>query len=101
MATQNPVLRDRFAGKPEFVVNFFEFIAEEVREYLAQLGFRTLDEAVGHVELLDTQAAVNHWKAAGLDLAPILTAPDVAARAVPAPHGRRRTTGWTGRWTTS
>ncbi len=72
VATQNPVLRARFGGKPEFVVNFFEFIAEQVREYLAQLGFRSLDEAIGHVELLDTTAAVNHWKAVGLDLAPIL-----------------------------
>ena len=54
VATQNPELRKRFTGKPEFVVNFFEFIAEEVREYLAALGFRTLDEAIGHAELLDT-----------------------------------------------
>ena len=54
VATQNPELRDRFSGKPEFVVNFFEFIAEEVREYLAQLGFRSLEEIVGRVDLLDT-----------------------------------------------
>ena len=72
VATQNPELRARFAGKPEFVVNFFEFIAEEVREYLAQLGFRSLEEAIGHVEMLDTRAAVTHWKASGLDLSPIL-----------------------------
>ena len=65
----------RFAGKPEFVANFFEFIAEEVREYLAELGFRTLEEAIGHVEMLDTRAAVTHWKASGLDLAPILESP--------------------------
>ncbi|WP_329520161.1 glutamate synthase large subunit [Spirillospora sp. NBC_01491] len=76
VATQNPVLRQRFAGKPEFVVNFFEFIAEEVREYLAALGFRSLDEAIGHVELIDAHRAVDHWKASGLDLAPILHAPD-------------------------
>ena len=75
VATQNPELRKRFAGKPEFVVNFFEFIAEEVREYLAELGFRTLDEAIGHVEMLDTAAAVTHWKASGLDLSPILEMP--------------------------
>ncbi|HEX7097483.1 MAG TPA: glutamate synthase large subunit, partial [Acidimicrobiales bacterium] len=58
---QNPVLRKRFSGKPEFVQNFFEYIAEEVREYLAELGFRTLDEAIGHAELLDTTAAIQHW----------------------------------------
>ena len=58
VATQNPVLRERYAGKPEFVVNFFEFIAEEVRELLAELGFRTLEEAVGHAELLDVASAV-------------------------------------------
>ncbi len=72
VATQNPVLRSRYAGKAEYVVNFFEFIAEEVRELLAQLGFRTLGEAIGRVEALDTVDAVNHWKAAGLDLAPVL-----------------------------
>ena len=77
VATQNPELRARFAGKPEFVVNFFEFIAEEVREHLAQLGFRSLEEAIGHVEMLDTRAAVAHWKASGLDLAPILESPAV------------------------
>jgi glutamate synthase (NADPH/NADH) large chain len=78
VATQNPELRKRFSGKPEFVQTFFEFIAEEVREHLAALGFRTLDEAVGHVELLDTTAAVQHWKAAGLDLTPIFHSPDAA-----------------------
>jgi glutamate synthase (NADPH/NADH) large chain len=87
VATQNPVLRQRFAGRPEFVVSFFEFIAEEVRELLAELGFRTLDEAVGHAELLDVSAAVDHWKAAGLDLSPILHVPDL-----PEGASRRRTT---------
>ncbi|MEU5026992.1 glutamate synthase large subunit [Streptomyces milbemycinicus] len=82
IATQNPVLRERFSGKPEFVVNFFEFIAEEVRELLAELGFRTLDEAVGHAELLDTTRAVAHWKAQGLDLAPLLHVPDLPEGAV-------------------
>ncbi|HET7530181.1 MAG TPA: glutamate synthase large subunit [Mycobacteriales bacterium] len=77
VATQNPELRRRFTGKPEFVVNFFEFIAEEVRELLAALGFRSIEEAVGHVELLDTAEAVSHWKASGLDLAPILHQPEV------------------------
>ncbi|HET9187002.1 MAG TPA: glutamate synthase-related protein, partial [Acidothermaceae bacterium] len=76
VATQNPELRKRFNGKPEFVVNFFQFIAEEVREYLAELGFRSLAEAVGQVELLDTADAISHWKASGLDLSPILRSPE-------------------------
>ncbi|WP_405376112.1 MULTISPECIES: glutamate synthase large subunit [unclassified Microbacterium] len=75
VATQNPELRKRFTGKPEFVVNFMEFIAQEVREYLAELGFRSIEEAVGHTEALDTAPAVDHWKAHGLDLAPILEGP--------------------------
>ena len=80
VATQNPVLRERFTGKPEFVVNFFEYIAEEVRELLAELGFRTLDEAIGQVDALDVAQAVDHWKAAGLDLTPILHVPELAER---------------------
>ena len=75
VATQNPQLRAKFSGKPEFVVNFFEFIAEEVREYLAKLGFTRLEDIVGRVDLLDAALAVEHWKAAGLDLAPILHMP--------------------------
>jgi len=75
VATQNPELRKRFSGKPEFVVNFFEFIAEEVREYLAALGLRSLSEAIGRVDLLDAALAVEHWKAAGLDLTPVLHQP--------------------------
>ncbi|MFA7323715.1 MAG: glutamate synthase large subunit [Candidatus Nanopelagicales bacterium] len=78
IATQNPVLRERFSGKPEFVETFFEYIAEEVRELLAQLGFRTLDEAIGQVEILDTRRVIDHWKADGLDLSPILSMPRVA-----------------------
>ena len=78
VATQNPELRARFSGKPEFVVNFFEFIAEEVRELLAALGFRTLDEAIGQVEFIDAKQAVEHWKASGLDLSPILYLPELA-----------------------
>jgi glutamate synthase (NADPH/NADH) large chain len=73
IATQNPELRKRYTGKPEFVVNFFEYIAEEVREHLAALGFRSIAEAVGHAEVLDTRKAIEHWKAHGLDLTPILT----------------------------
>jgi glutamate synthase (NADPH/NADH) large chain len=79
VATQNPVLRKRFTGKPEFVVNFFEFIAEQVREYLAALGFRSLDEVIGKVDLLDVHRAVDHWKAQGLDLSPILLEPEPGA----------------------
>ncbi|MFI5755249.1 glutamate synthase large subunit [Streptomyces sp. NPDC051569] len=81
IATQNPVLRERFTGKAEHIVNFFEFIAEEVRELLAELGFRTLEEAVGHAELLDTERAVNHWKAQGLDLKPLFHVPALAETA--------------------
>ncbi len=76
IATQNPELRKRFNGKPEFVEHFFEFIAEEVREYLAMLGLRSLCDAVGRVDLLDSMEAVEHWKAKGLDLAPVLAAPE-------------------------
>ncbi|MFD9208862.1 glutamate synthase large subunit [Streptomyces sioyaensis] len=82
IATQNPTLRERFNGKAEYVVNFFQFIAEEVRELLAELGFRSLDEAIGHAELLNTARAVNHWKAQGLDLAPLLHVPELAEGAV-------------------
>ena len=71
VATQNPDLRARFKGQADHVVNFFEFLAQEIREYLAQLGFRSLDEAIGHVELLDVNEAIHHWKADGLDLSPI------------------------------
>jgi glutamate synthase (NADPH/NADH) large chain len=77
VATQNPVLRERFSGKPEFVVNFFQYIAEEVRELLAELGFRTMDELIGRVEVLDTSDAITHWKASGLDLSPILHRPEL------------------------
>lgn len=79
VATQNPELRKKFTGKPEFVETFFEYIATEVREILAELGFRTLQEAIGHVEYLDTRKAVDHWKASGLDLTPLLVRPDVAS----------------------
>ena len=75
VATQNPELRKKFTGKPEFVETFFEYIAEEVRQLLAQLGFRKLEDAIGQVEMLDTKAATDHWKASGLDLSPILQAP--------------------------
>ncbi len=72
IATQNPELRKRFSGKPEFVEIFFQFLAEEVRQYLAELGFRSIKEAVGHSEMLDITSAVSNYKAQGLDLSPIL-----------------------------
>jgi len=81
VATQNPELRAKFSGKPEFVETFFEYIAEEVRELLASLGFRTLAEAVGQVEVLETTKAVDHWKASGLDLSPLLHLPPLPAGA--------------------
>ncbi len=78
VATQNPVLRKRFNGQPEFVENFFMFIAEEVRELMAELGFRTVNEMVGQVNALDTTKAVSHWKAHKLDLTPVLHEADSA-----------------------
>jgi glutamate synthase (NADPH/NADH) large chain len=78
VATQNPVLRQRFNGKPEFVENFFMFIAEEVREMMAQLGFRSVNEMVGQVGSLDTTQAAEHWKAYKLNLSPVLHEPESA-----------------------
>ncbi len=75
VATQNPELRKKFSGKPEFVVTFMEFIAQEVREHMAALGFRTIQEMIGRVEALDTRTAIQHWKAKGLDISPILAVP--------------------------
>jgi glutamate synthase (ferredoxin) len=79
VATQDPELRKQFNGKPEFVENFFRFIAEEVREHMAALGFRTMDEMIGRVDRLNFRNAVEHWKARGLDYSNILHAPPVAA----------------------
>jgi len=89
VATQNPVLRERFSGKAEYVVNFMEFIAQEVREYLAELGFRSIDEAVGRTEVLDVNGAIEHWKADGLDLTPVLNGPAFDEDA-PRRHGRKQ-----------
>jgi glutamate synthase (NADPH/NADH) large chain len=83
VATQNPTLRSRFSGKPEFVETFFEYLAEEVRELLAELGLRSLDEAIGRVDLIEASQAINHWKADGLDLTPLLYEPTAA-------HGTER-----------
>ncbi|MDP9467099.1 MAG: glutamate synthase-related protein, partial [Actinomycetota bacterium] len=77
VATQRKELRAKYSGKAEFLVTFFEYIAQEVREILASLGFRSLQEAIGHVEVLDTSRAVDHWKASGLDLAPVLHLPEL------------------------
>ena len=77
VATQNPELRKHFNGKPEFVENYFRFVAEEIRELMAQLGFRTMDDMIGKSNRLDMQQAVTHWKANGIDLSTILHQPDV------------------------
>src|SRR5207247_10938871 len=78
IATQDPALRAQFSGKPEFVINFFRFIAEEVREYMAQLGFRTMDDMIGRVDCLKVRDAIDHWKARGLDYSAILHQPRLA-----------------------
>jgi glutamate synthase (NADPH) large chain len=88
IATQNPVLRERYTGRAEFVESFFLFLAEEVRGYLAELGFRSLDEAIGHAEMLDIVPAIDHWKARGLDLGPVLHVPEL-----PEGAARRRVRG--------
>ena len=85
IATQDPELRKKFTGKPEHVVNFFRFVAQEVRELMAELGFRTMDEMIGRADCLDVEPAVDHWKAKGLDLTPLLHRPDL-----PASVARRR-----------
>jgi len=85
VATQNPDLRARYTGQADHVVNFFEFIAQEVRELLAELGFRTIDEAVGHAELLDKDEAIEHWKADGLNLDPVFEVPET-----PYPTAKRK-----------
>ena len=79
VATQDPELRKKFTGQPEHVVNFFFMLAEEIRELMARLGFRTIDEMVGRVDRLDTRAAIDHWKAKGLDFSTILHKPEVSA----------------------
>ncbi len=95
IATQDPALREKFTGQPEFVEQYFRFVAEEVRQLMAELGFRTIDEMVGRVDRLDVRGAVDHWKAKGLDLSPILHEPavdsSIARRAVTSQdHGLER-----------
>jgi len=80
IATQDPVLRKQFQGQPEHVINFFFFIAEQVRQHMAELGFRTVDEMVGRVDMLDVSDAIDHWKARGLDFSAILYNPPVPSR---------------------
>ena len=80
IATQDPALRKLFQGQPEHVINFFFFIAEQVRQYLAEMGFRTVDEMVGRVDMLNTRLAIDHWKASGIDLSAILYHPPVPGR---------------------
>lgn len=85
VATQNPDLRARYTGQADHVVNFFEFVAQEARELLAELGFRTIDEAVGHAELLDKDDAIEHWKTEGLNLTPVFEVPET-----PYPTAKRK-----------
>jgi glutamate synthase (NADPH) large chain len=85
VATQDPVLRAKFSGKPEHVVNYFFFVAEEVRGIMAQLGIKKFDDLIGHAELLDTQKSISHWKAKGLDFSRIFYLPEVPAD-VPRKH---------------
>ena len=80
IATQDPVLRERFTGQPEHVINFFFFIAEQMRKHMAKLGFRTVDEMVGRVDKIDAALADVHWKAKGIDLSSILYAPTLPSR---------------------
>ncbi|MGE5053053.1 MAG: glutamate synthase large subunit [Acidobacteriota bacterium] len=80
IATQDPELRKRFRGQPEHVINFFFFLAEQVRQYMAEMGFRTVDEMVGRVDMLDAKEAIDHWKAKGLDFSAILYNPPVPSR---------------------
>jgi glutamate synthase (NADPH/NADH) large chain len=80
IATQNPVLRQKFAGQPEHLINYFFFVAEEVRELMAEMGFATMDEMIGRIDMLDMQESIDHWKARGLNLSTILYNPPVPGR---------------------
>jgi glutamate synthase domain-containing protein 2/glutamate synthase domain-containing protein 3 len=80
IATQDPELRKKFTGQPEHVINFFFYIAEQIRQYMAELGFKTVDKMVGRVDMLDVQPAVDHWKARGIDLSAVLHNPELPGR---------------------
>jgi glutamate synthase domain-containing protein 3 len=95
IATQDPALRAKFAGSPEHVINYFFFMAEDVREFMAQLGFRKFEDLIGRVDLIDMEAAVDHWKARGLDFSSILYNPKVPSRVgrrcmIPQDHGLQK-----------
>ena len=92
VATQDPVLRKRFTGQPEHVINFFFFVAEEVRELMAAMGYRTFDEMIGQMQMLDQRKVIEHWKAKGLDFSKLFTKPDRAGRRRRSTTARRRTT---------
>ncbi len=100
VATQDPELRKRFTGKPEHVVNYFFFVAEEIRELMSKLGYRRFDDMIGQSQHLNMRRAIDHWKARGLDYSRILHKPE-AGPDVPIYHQNRRTTASTRRWTTS
>jgi glutamate synthase (NADPH/NADH) large chain len=96
IATQNPELRHRFKGDPQYVVNYMRFVAQEIRELMSKLGFRTIDEMVGRTDKLEMRSAINHWKAHGLDFSAILHQPDVPAEwgrvcQIPQNHGLEET----------
>ena len=101
VATQDPVLRRKFTGQPEHVINYFFFVAEEVRELMAQLGFRTFDEMIGRTDLLDMRAGVEHWKARGLDFSRVFYQPQMPPEVARSRKRRRRTTASRARSTTS
>jgi glutamate synthase domain-containing protein 2 len=77
IATQDPVLREKFSGKPEHVINYFHFVAQEIREIMASMGVRSLNEIIGRSDLLDTRHGVDHWKAKGLDFSKIFYRPEM------------------------
>ena len=92
VATQNPELRDKFTGTPDHVVNFLRFIAEDMREIMAELGFRTVNEMIGRTDRLEPKKAIALWKTAGIDLTPILHQPEVGPQVgrycqIPQDHG--------------
>ena len=100
VATQDPELRKKFAGKPEHVINFMFFVAEEVREIMAELGFRKLEDMVGQTQMLEFADVSDHWKAKHLDLSAILHKPELPAKATRFATCRSRITAWSSRSTT-